>query len=56
MAIETAMTGALAPKQLLQCTDIKLCNPVPGTIDVKKRSEFAPRRIHNWHGWPLKLQ
>jgi hypothetical protein len=34
MAVETAMTGALAPKQSLQCTDVKLCNRAPGAIAV----------------------
>jgi hypothetical protein len=34
MAVETAMTGALASKQSLQCTDVKLCDHVPGAIAV----------------------
>jgi hypothetical protein len=55
MAVETAMTGALVPKQSLQCTGVKLYDHAPGAINVKKRSEFAPCRIHNWHGWLLKL-
>jgi hypothetical protein len=34
MAFETAMTGALAPKQSSRCTNVKLCDRVPGTIAI----------------------
>jgi hypothetical protein len=33
-AVETAMTGALAPKQSSRCTDVKLCDRAPGAIAV----------------------
>jgi hypothetical protein len=48
MAVETAMTGALAPKQSPWCTDVKLCDRAPGTINVEISGEFAPCPIHNW--------
>jgi hypothetical protein len=34
MAVETAMTGALAPKQSTLCTNVKLCDRAPGAIAV----------------------
>ncbi len=32
--VETAMTGALAPKHSSQCTNVKLCDRAPGAIAV----------------------
>jgi hypothetical protein len=38
----------------MQCLVSALLQPSKWT-NVKKRSEFVPHRIHNWHGWPSKL-